>query len=141
MAIPIASFGNNSQVAQDIRSRLLPEYDITHICLNVEAAEAELPQIFAGQLETEPSSGLGSNAGVPVAERKVPRALIFGGGIPEDQVKAISEAVLAKAPGAKPIHVTRQEILNAGAQGPNPEIITKVLKAKLAESIDSSDSE
>ena len=25
--IPIASFGNNSQVAQDIRLKLLPEYD------------------------------------------------------------------------------------------------------------------
>lgn len=79
--------------------------------------------------------------GVPAAERKVPQALIFGGGVPEDQVKAITEAVLAKAPGAKPIHITRQQVLNAGGQGPNPDIIAKVLKAKLDEEIGSSDSE
>lgn len=158
--IPIASFGNNSQVAQDIRLKLLPEYDskslsipslntkdkptkptVTHICLELEAAQIELPKLFAGDLETNPTSGLGSNADLPTADRKIPRALIFGGGVPEEHVKLITEAVLAKAPDAKPIHITRQQVLNAGGQGPNPEVIAKVLKAKLDEEVGSSDSE
>ncbi|KAK3384933.1 hypothetical protein B0H63DRAFT_173807 [Podospora didyma] len=139
--IPIASFGNNTQVAQDIRARLLPEYDIAHICLSLEAAETELPAICGGNLDTEPSSGLGSNASLPVGERKVPRAIIFGGGIPDDQVRLIREAVLAKAPEVKPIHLTRQDILNAGGNGPDPEIIGRLLRQKLAELVDQSDSE
>ncbi|KAK4213154.1 hypothetical protein QBC37DRAFT_180784 [Rhypophila decipiens] len=133
--IPIASFGNNSQVAQDIRSKLLPEYDITHICLTLDAAQSELPALFAGALETAPSSGLGSNANLPPTQRKIPQALIFGGGVPEEQVKSITEAVLAKAPSAKPIHITREQIVNAGGSGPNPDIIARVLKAKLDEEV------
>lgn len=114
---------------------------VTHICLELEAAQTELPKLFAGDLETTPSSGLGSNADLPAAERKVPRALIFGGGVPEEQIKLITDAVLAKAPNAKVVHITRQQVLNAGGQGPNPEIIAKVLKAKLDEEVGSSDSE
>ncbi|KAM7192153.1 hypothetical protein V8F20_008988 [Naviculisporaceae sp. PSN 640] len=139
--IPIASFGNNSQVAQDIRNKLLPEYDITHICLTLESATTELPLLFAGEVTTEPSSGLGSNVGIPAEQRKVPQALIFGGGVPEEHVKAVTEAVLAKAPSAKPIHITREQVVSAGGQGPNADVIAKVLKAKLDEEVGGSDSE
>ncbi|KAK0712872.1 hypothetical protein B0T26DRAFT_677280 [Lasiosphaeria miniovina] len=139
--IPVASFGNNSKVAQDIRARLLPEYDLAHICLDLETAQAELPLICAGNLETEPSSGLGSNAGVPATERKVPRAIIFGGGIPTDEIQRVHDAVQAKAPEVKQIHLTRQDILDAGATGPDPEVIGRLLRQKLAELVDQSDSD
>ncbi|KAK3320126.1 hypothetical protein B0T19DRAFT_468334 [Cercophora scortea] len=133
-SIPIASFGNNSQVAQDIRTKLQPEYDVVHICLTLEAALAELPLIFSGALDTDPSSKLGSNAETAVADRKVPLALIFGGGLPEDQIKAVKEAVLAKAPNAKPIVITRQDIFDAGGKGPDPDLICRLLREKLAAS-------
>ncbi len=149
--IPVASFGNNSDVAQGVRAKLLPEYDgssllrfpelwapsntsflVVHIALSLEAALAELPVVSSGELETAPSSGLGSNAGAPVAERKAPKAIIFGAGIPEEDVARVIEAVNAKAPGVKPIQVTKEDVQGAGADKPNPEIIVKILKDKLA---------
>ena len=105
---------------------------MTHICLTLETAESELPVVCSGNLTTAPSSGLGTNATVPEGERKVPRAIIFGGGIPEEEITRVTEAVRAKAPDVKPIQVTRQDVLDAGAQGPNPEIIVKILREKLA---------
>ncbi|KAK0625494.1 hypothetical protein B0T17DRAFT_508480 [Bombardia bombarda] len=128
-------FGSNSQVVQDIRAILLPTYDIAHICLNVEAAEAELPLICSGVLETNQSSGLGSNAGLPPLERRVPQAVIFGGGLPDDLVDRVKAAVLSKAPDVKPIQISREEIFAAGATGPDPEVIARLLRAKLAEQL------
>ncbi|KAH8893647.1 hypothetical protein GQ53DRAFT_840027 [Thozetella sp. PMI_491] len=130
--MPIASYGNNSQVAQDVRAKLLPEFDIVHIAVNLEAAEAELPLVAAGELDAVPASGLGTNATLPVAERKAPKAIIFGGGIPEDEVTKVTTAVQAKAPGAKFVRVTREDFENLGLQTPNPEAIVKILKEKLS---------
>ncbi|OAA56526.1 hypothetical protein SPI_07533 [Niveomyces insectorum RCEF 264] len=130
--IPICSYGNNSQAAQGVRAKLLPDYDVAHICLSLGAAESELPALCAGELTTEPSSGLGSNAGLPAADRKVPRAIVFGGGVPDDEVDRVTKAVQARAPGIKPIRIQRQEVLAAGAEGPNPDVIAKLLKEKLA---------
>ncbi len=62
----------------------------------------------------------------------MPRAIIFGGSIPDEEVARVTEAVKAKAPGITPIRVTRQDVLDAGAEGPNPEIIAKLLREKLA---------
>ncbi|CAK7205682.1 hypothetical protein SEUCBS139899_008461 [Sporothrix eucalyptigena] len=131
--IPVCSYGNNSETAQGVRARLLPEYDVAHICVSLDAAEAELPAICSGDLSTNPSSGLGSNAGLSVSERKIPRAIIFGGGVPAEEVDRITKAVQARAPSVKPIHVKRDEMLAAGVTGPDPETITKLLKARLAE--------
>ncbi len=75
---------------------------------------------------------MGTNASLPEGERKVPRAIIFGGGIPEEEIARVTQAVQARAPGIKPIRISRQEILDAGVQGPNPEVIVKILKTKLA---------
>ncbi len=103
-----------------------------HIALTLETAVAELPLVSAGELAAEPASGLGSNAGAPLSERKVPTAIIFGAGIPEADIARVMEAVQAKAPGVKPIQVSRDDVLGAGADKPNPEIIVKILKEKLA---------
>ncbi len=86
----------------------------------------------AGELGTEASSGLGSNAALDVGARKVPRSIIFGGGIPEDEIERVTQAVRARNPDVKPVQVTRQDVLDAGAQGPNPDIIVKILREKLA---------
>ena len=106
---------------------------VVHICLDLETATSELPAVCAGNLESDPASGLGTNAGLPAAERKTPRAIIFGGGIPDDEVERVGEAVRA-GPGAgvRLVRVARQEVLDAGAEKPNPEVIVGILRGKLA---------
>ena len=98
---------------------------MAHICLSLEAAEAELPAVCAGELGAAASSGLGSNAALPEAERRVPRAIVFGAGVPDEEVARVTDAVRARAPGVAPVRVTRQDVLDTGAQAPNPEIIVK----------------
>jgi len=51
----------------------------------------------------------------------------------DDEVEVVTEAVHTKVPEIKALHVTKQDILDAGGQGPNPEIISTVLRKKLAE--------
>ncbi|KAK3940905.1 hypothetical protein QBC46DRAFT_384098 [Diplogelasinospora grovesii] len=134
--IPIATYGKNSQITQGLRERLLPQYEMAHICVSYEAALHEFPAVCAGDLETEQSSGLGSNAELPPAERKVPRAVILGGGVPEHEVQAVRQAVLQatvdKEQQPMVVHLTREDILAAGGQGPDPELIGRLLREKLA---------
>ncbi|KAL2163575.1 hypothetical protein VTH06DRAFT_5633 [Thermothelomyces fergusii] len=133
--IPLATLGAKPEVATKIQELLLPEYDLVHICLNPDTAIAELPGVCAGgdnAADVVPSSGLGSNVGRPAAERKVPRGIIFGAGISDDDVARVMDAVKKEAPETKTVRVTREAILAAGAQVPSPEIITKVLREILA---------
>jgi len=76
---------------------------------------------------------LGTNATLAAADRKVPRAVIFGGGVPDDQITQITAALKAKAPEVKAVHVSRDDILATGATGPDPELIGRLLREKLAE--------
>lgn len=112
---------------------------MVHICLNPDTAIAELPAVCAGGGSSSgaadlapPSSGLGSNAARPAAERRAPRGIIFGAGISDGDVTRVMDAVKKEAPETKVVRVTREAILAAGAQMPNPEIITKVLREILA---------
>jgi hypothetical protein len=110
---------------------------VVHTCLTPQSATAELPPLFAGNTEINPSSGLGSNAGRPAAERKVPRAVIFGGGVPDEQVAAVVDAIRAPVQAAgkgeevRVVRVTREDILATGASGPSPGVIAQVLRGKL----------
>ena len=105
---------------------------MVHICLDLDAAIAELPAVCAGDLDADPASGLGTNATLPAGERRVPRAIIFGGGIPDEEVAKVGDAVRASAPGIRIVKVARQEVLDAGAEKPNPEVIVGILRGKLA---------
>ncbi|KAK4162418.1 Matrilin-4 [Cladorrhinum sp. PSN259] len=133
VSIPVASVGANPSIAKELQAYLLPEYSIVHICLDLAAATAELPLLFSGDRDVSPSSGLGTNDELSPAERQIPRAIIFGGKTSEEEVQTITQAVHAKAPGIKTVHVTKQDIVEAGGNGPNPEIISSVLKKKLVE--------
>jgi hypothetical protein len=62
----------------------------------------------------------------------VPRAIIFGAGIPDEEVERVAAAVRAKAPGVKPIRVTKEDVHASGASGPNPDVIVKILREKLS---------
>ena len=106
---------------------------MVHVALDRETALAELPAIASGDVSVAPSSGLGSNANVDAGERKVPKALIFGGGLPEGDIKAVTEALCNAAPNVKPIVVTKGDILAAGGTGPDPDLISRLIKEKLIE--------
>ncbi|GAB1317415.1 hypothetical protein MFIFM68171_07625 [Madurella fahalii] len=133
MVVPIASFGADPGVAEKIQELLLPDYDVTHTCLSFDAALSELPEVCSGHLETEISSKLGTNFNRPVPERQKPRAIVFGGGVPDEQVQAVTQEVQAREPGVRALRVTREDIVAAGGGGPNPDIIAQVLRKKLGE--------
>jgi hypothetical protein len=100
---------------------------VVHTCLTPESAITELPALFAGNTDINLSSGLGSNASRPAAERKVPKAVIFGGGVPDGHVADVVNAIGE----VKVVRVTREDILATGAKGPSPEVIARVLRCKL----------
>lgn len=52
--------------------------------------------------------------------------------MPDDQVNSVSDAVSSRAPHIKTVRVTREDIANAGADNPNPQVIAQVLREKLA---------
>ncbi|KAL2144351.1 hypothetical protein VTI28DRAFT_9175 [Corynascus sepedonium] len=138
-SIPLASLGARADVAKEIQSRLLPEYDLVHMCLSPDSAITELPGLCTGGASAASvisSSGLGSNVSRPDAERRVPRGIIFGGGIGEEDVARVMDAVHREAPGIKAVRVTRDAILATGAQRPSPEIITRILREKLGAMIE-----
>ncbi|KAK3899275.1 hypothetical protein C8A05DRAFT_37112 [Staphylotrichum tortipilum] len=130
-AIPLASLGANAEVAKQIQALLLPEYDIVHVCTTPATASSELPPLCAGALDTIDTTGCGSNAARPVAERRLPRAIIFGGGIADEDVVAVMEKVGERVEGVKAVRVTRADVLAKGATGPSPGVIVEVLREKL----------
>ena len=103
-----------------------------HCCLDFSAAEKELPAICSGDLETNPASGLGTNASIPPAERKVPKAIFFGGGFTDDEFEKLSAAVKARSPDVHFVKVQKRDVLAAGSFGPNPETIAKIYRKKMA---------
>ncbi|KAK4124376.1 hypothetical protein N657DRAFT_644599 [Parathielavia appendiculata] len=131
--IPYATLGRDGQVAAKLHTLLMPEYELVHACLNLEQARAELPNVCSGVLDTSIASKIGTNVDRPVAERKTPKALVFGGGIPDQEVDAVMAALKEKQPPAevKVVRVTREDILATGAPGPSPEAIAQVLRQKL----------
>jgi hypothetical protein len=93
---------------------------------------AELPAVFAGDSAVESSSGLGSNVERAAGDRLTPKILFFGAGIGPDDVAKVSAAIAATAPDAKFVLVKPEEIQAAGGQGPDLDVISKVLKEKFA---------
>lgn len=59
-----------------------------------DTAKSELPRILNGDTSCIPtSSGVGSNLQRPESERRVPRAVTCGGGIPDEEYKELKEIV------------------------------------------------
>ena len=115
-----------------LRERRLTISTVVHTCLELEAAETELPSLCAGETSVAPASGLGSNATVAAGERKVPIAVFFGGGFSDSEYDKITAAVKAKAPGTHFVKVQKLDVLAAGSFGPNPDTIAKIYRKKLA---------
>ena len=100
--------------------------------MDITSAVAELPALCAGDLSTTPSSGLGTNATVDASQRRAPKAIIIGGGVPAEEVAQLKAAVAAAAPDVATVVVNRSDILAAGGSGPDPELIAQLLKEKLS---------
>ncbi|KAK1756933.1 hypothetical protein QBC47DRAFT_400562 [Echria macrotheca] len=130
--IPVATYGKDPKIAESVREKLLPDIEVVHACLDLDAALAELPAVFAGDLVKSPSSGLGTNASVPVEQRKTPQAVFFGGGFSDDEFEKIQAAVLnAASARVHFIKVQKRDVLAAGSFGPNPDTIAKIFRKKL----------
>jgi hypothetical protein len=149
---PIAIYGRDAKIAEAVREKLLPDIDgeppqlinipsqtnleqVVHTCLTLSQAESELPLLCAGSLSTTPASGLGSNASLPESSRRVPKAVFFGGFIPEEEVERVQQLVRDKGGAAQTIkffRITRDEALAAGATGPDPDVIAKIYRVKVA---------
>ncbi len=92
----------------------------------------ELPALFAGDVHTANAAGLGSNATKPAAERAVPKLVLFGGDIADDDVSRVTKAIQARTPGVRAVKVSKLDVLKAGGLGPNPDVIAKVYRKKIA---------
>ncbi|KAK0667442.1 hypothetical protein QBC41DRAFT_348044 [Cercophora samala] len=130
--IPVATFGKDPKVAEQVREKLLPDIEVVHCALSLPAALAELPSLCAGETAVSPSSGLGTNANADGAARKIPQAIFFGGGFTDDEYEQIAAAVQARAPGVHMIKVQKRDVLAAGSFGPNPDTIAKIYRKKMA---------
>ncbi|KAK4229782.1 hypothetical protein QBC38DRAFT_358664 [Podospora fimiseda] len=131
--IPVATYGKDPKMAESVSAKLLPDIEVVHCALTLEAALEELPALCAGELEIIPSSNLGYNASTKdISSRKVPQAIFFGGGFTDSEFDQISAAVHARAPGVHMIKVQKRDVLAAGSFGPNPETIAKIYRKKMA---------
>jgi hypothetical protein len=109
-----------------------PRLPVVHSCFDLSSAEEELPLLCAGELSAVPSSGKGSNATVPAEERKMPKAVFFGGGVSDDEYQSLSARIKEKAPDMVFQRVTKEDVMKAGAKGPNPDVIAKIYREKMA---------
>ncbi|KAK3328029.1 hypothetical protein B0T19DRAFT_441956 [Cercophora scortea] len=132
---PVATYGRDAKIAESVREKLLPDFEVVHCCLDLNAALSELPAICAGQLDTSPSSNLGTNATTPRESRKVPRAIFFGGGFTDDEFARITTAVKATGAAVHFVKVQKRDVLAAGSFGPNPDTIAKIYRKKMAAAV------
>lgn len=112
-----------------------PRYLVVHICLDAATAETELPALFGGDVESTAASALGTNATRSVTERGIPKILLFGGDIPDGDVDKITGLVKEKSPTTISVKVSKLDVLKAGGIGPNPDVIAKVYRKKIAKEL------
>ncbi len=109
---------------------------VVHTCLDIAAAEAELPALCAGDVSVAATSGLGSNVAKASAERVVPKVVFFGGDISDSDVEKLSGLIREKAPAMLFVKVSKLDVLKAGGLGPNPDVIAKVYRKKMSKEIE-----
>jgi len=91
---------------------------VVHICTDKETALKELPAICAGDVSTPQASGLGTNA--TGSNKQVPKGVVFGGRLPDEEYEEMTKAIQAKAPGVRVVRVERADLEKAGLPAPPP---------------------
>jgi hypothetical protein len=108
---------------------------VVHICLDIASAEAELPTVFGGDAGQDAASSLGSNATRQGTDRAVPKILLFGGDVADDEIEKVTGLVKEKSPNAVIIKISKLDVFKAGGLGPNPDVIAKVYRKKLSKEL------
>ncbi|MCJ1351372.1 MAG: hypothetical protein MMC33_001356 [Icmadophila ericetorum] len=87
-ALPVLLCGQSPQIAISVKSGLLPEYEIIHVCLTRNAAVSEIPGILQGKVPSpvDPENVGSKNYSKP------PAAVFFGRGFDGEQFAEIREA-------------------------------------------------
>jgi hypothetical protein len=108
---------------------------VVHACLTLDGALKELPPLFAGE-SVKASAEVGSN--LTRESTRKPKALCFGGGIPEEEQEQVKQAILdyptdgASKDEIKFTHVPREEMLKVLKGGPpSPEVSGGIAKREL----------
>jgi len=104
---------------------------VVHLCTELSSALTEIPAILKGDLSITPASGAGSNVTRPENERRKPKAVVFGGGIPDEEVRQVKEAVGEYGVGMVWCRIKPEDTKAAG--GPSPEAIAPLVKKALRE--------
>lgn len=91
---------------------------VVHICTDKDAALKELPDLCAGDVNTPQASGLGTNA--TASSKQIPKGVVFGGRLPDEEYEEMAKAIQAKAPGVRVVRVQREDLENAGLTVPPP---------------------
>ncbi|KAJ4366952.1 hypothetical protein N0V83_007482 [Neocucurbitaria cava] len=89
--MPIIVCGRNPNIAKNVRKGLLPEYDVIHVAIGLDAAISDIPLLFSGK--TVPSNNNSDNLGSQNYAKK-PVAVAVGGGFDDEmfeQMKAATE--------------------------------------------------
>lgn len=145
--IPILTYGKEASNSKELSELLAPDYDgkpalfilhknsnishrntVIHCCLLPDnSAVTEIPAVLGGEAIT-PISKLGSNVHRPAHERKIPRAVVFGGAIPDEDVIAVKQA--ARKSGVREGDVVWLAVKGDKSRGPPS---ADVIAAKIRE--------
>ncbi|KAK4128002.1 hypothetical protein N657DRAFT_642080 [Parathielavia appendiculata] len=114
-SVPVALFGKDERVSEAVKEKLLPDFEVVHICNDVGSAVSEFPPLFRGK-------------------SRVPEAVFFGGNFSDAEYQAIVKAVMKTCGENVPKFIKCQkfDVLAAGSFGPNPNAIAKVFRKKMA---------
>ncbi|KAF1349531.1 hypothetical protein BDV97DRAFT_170233 [Delphinella strobiligena] len=129
-AIPILTYGKEASNSKQLSELLAPEYDVVHCCLlSDKSGVTEIPAVLGGEAIT-PVSNIGSNVDRPSHERRIPRAVVFGGAIPEEHTNAIKDA--ARKAGVKEGGVSWLAVRGDPSRGsPSADVIASKIRELL----------
>ncbi|OJJ52211.1 hypothetical protein ASPSYDRAFT_165088 [Aspergillus sydowii CBS 593.65] len=86
---PVVMIGRSVDVGKAVAELLLPEYEVTHFMLSLEAAASDLPALLTGK---DPQSPVPNEVGTHNYRRPA-QAVLFGRGLQLAQIEEIQAAV------------------------------------------------
>jgi hypothetical protein len=71
---------------------------------------------------------------VPESERRIPKVVFFGGAIPDEEYEQVKKAIIEKAgpEAVRILRVNREDVFALGGTGPDPDLIAKIYRQKVA---------
>jgi hypothetical protein len=133
--VPVLSYGRNMYMTIGVAQKLGPDYDVVHACLSYESAMEEIPALLAGDLSILPSSGFGSNLEREESERRMPRAVFCGAGVPQEEVDELRKVVAKVEGGGKDVIWIKVDGSKGipGGGPPPPDVVVGYVRELLKE--------